>query len=182
MGVGEGGRDLYSAAFDMKNYFLIEVWAEVRFSPRKADTVISWHFSCPPPLNTGWLLQFKAHFSWHILCIMSKVVFQTIFKFLSLATWLLCLNLGDKEGHSFTWPKSPHRHQDLWLSFHTHIAFAYWRCKNIPQLQKEVCMFPISLKYNSQFIFCYLTLFFKKKKVYSFIWLCLILVAACGIF
>lgn len=53
MGVGEGGRYLYSAAFDMKNYFLIEVWAEVRFSPRKADTVISWRFPCPPPLNTA---------------------------------------------------------------------------------------------------------------------------------
>lgn len=130
--------------------------SEVRFSPRKADTVISWHFSCPPPLNTA-----GSSSSRHIFVDISYALcqggFANLFKFLSLATWLLCLNLGD-EGHSFNWPKSPHRHQGLWLSFHTCIAFAYWRCKNIPQVQKEVCAFPISLKYNSQFIFCYLTL------------------------
>lgn len=63
----------------MKSYSLIEVWAKSRFSPRKADTVIPWHF-LHSTTEHSWYLQLKVHFCWHLMYYV-MVVLQTYFSF-----------------------------------------------------------------------------------------------------
>ena len=130
----------------------------------------------PTTTEHSWLLQFKAHFCWHILCTMSRWFCRLI---LVLVTGYLVasLNLGDEEGHSFSWPKSPDSRQGFGLCFSTCIGLAYWRCKNILQVQKEVCAFLFPWNINLGLSFTLSVFFF-----FKFIWLCPILVAACGIF
>ena len=137
-------------------------WSQV--FPQKGRHSDIMTLSLPTTTEHSWLLQFKTHFCWHILCTMSRWFCKLILVFVT-CNLVASLNLGDEEGHSFNWPKSPDSHQGFWLCFNTCIVFAYWRYKNIPQVWKEVCAFLFSLKYNSQFIFCFPTLF--KKSLFD---------------
>lgn len=139
----------------MKSYFLIEVWAESKFSPIKAETGVPWHFpywtaALAPPVQGAFLFKHLVH---HIMCFCKLIL---VFVTSNLGTPFQIWEL--EKDHSFNCPQGSGWNQGFKLSFNIYIQFEYWISRNIPQVQKEICSLPNSSMYNSQFIFFCLTL------------------------
>lgn len=148
-GLREGGRDLYLAASDI-SYFLTEVWAENRFSPKKGrneNTVtlpISHHWTAPAPAapaQGAHLWERIMHYAmW--FCKLSFVTAKlwTPFQIWERTKPFIHLTVGSRPSPG---PK---------LSFSTHIQSPYGICRNVPEVQKEIRTLPFSLNHYSVFL------------------------------